>query len=369
MANVSLQPDARRAEHRRADRLGGRRHLRRRRQELVDRHAALQLPVHRPALLPHPARPAGGAAARRGLPGDRPPSSGGPWRRPAASRPTCWAGRSTAARGSPGQVAPVSHGCPAALFRQVRVLNTAEEERPVNARGPGPRSWWSGRWTCPGRRLRGHRRRGQRRQPALGQQHPHDQRRDLAATSSPSSPSSAARSGWCRRAGSPWTRWRPWSGPPSTRPAPAPKAEDQRRRWWPAAAPARGWDDPPAETSIRVFEPVRAGARARPSPGPRRPAKLLFGYAEHEMRTTYVASSTGLRARHDQPTGHLELNAKSADFGRSRLGRRGHRRLRRRRRGVVDGRPEPAPGLGRPADQTCRPGATRPSCRRARWPT
>jgi TldD protein len=32
-------------------------------------------------------------------------------------------------KGQPGQVAPVSHGAPAALFRQVRVLNTAEEGR------------------------------------------------------------------------------------------------------------------------------------------------------------------------------------------------------------------------------------------------
>jgi TldD protein len=30
-------------------------------------------------------------------------------------------------KGQPGQVAPVSHGTPAALFRGVRVLNTAEE--------------------------------------------------------------------------------------------------------------------------------------------------------------------------------------------------------------------------------------------------
>ncbi|MGD0557889.1 MAG: TldD/PmbA family protein [Streptosporangiaceae bacterium] len=30
-------------------------------------------------------------------------------------------------KGQPGQVAPVSHGCPAALFRAVRILNTVEE--------------------------------------------------------------------------------------------------------------------------------------------------------------------------------------------------------------------------------------------------
>ena len=46
------------------------RHLRRRRQVLVDRHAALQLPVHRPAVLPDRERPARRPAARRRLPGD-----------------------------------------------------------------------------------------------------------------------------------------------------------------------------------------------------------------------------------------------------------------------------------------------------------
>jgi TldD protein len=30
-------------------------------------------------------------------------------------------------KGQPGQVAPVSHGCPSALFRQVRILNTTQE--------------------------------------------------------------------------------------------------------------------------------------------------------------------------------------------------------------------------------------------------
>jgi TldD protein len=30
-------------------------------------------------------------------------------------------------KGQPGQIAPVSHGCPAALFRGVRILNTVQE--------------------------------------------------------------------------------------------------------------------------------------------------------------------------------------------------------------------------------------------------
>ncbi len=95
----------------------------------------------------------------------------------------------------------------------------------------------------------------------------------------------------------------------------APKAEDQRPL---VVVPDRGagWDAPPAETTIGVFEPVaptlgEAFGRASDK------GEVLFGYAEHEMRTTYLASSTGVRARHDQPTGHLELNAKSADFERS----------------------------------------------------
>jgi TldD protein len=32
-------------------------------------------------------------------------------------------------KGQPGQIAPVSHGCPAVLFRQINVLNTAQEGR------------------------------------------------------------------------------------------------------------------------------------------------------------------------------------------------------------------------------------------------
>ncbi len=59
----------RRPVHRGADRRRRRRHLHRRRQELVDRHAALQLPVHRPALLPDQERPARRPAAGRRLPG------------------------------------------------------------------------------------------------------------------------------------------------------------------------------------------------------------------------------------------------------------------------------------------------------------
>jgi predicted Zn-dependent protease len=79
---------------------------------------------------------------------------------------------------------------------------------------------------------------------------------------------------------------------------------------------AARWDEPSAETSIEVFSRlapdlhtafVEAGNRGH----------LLFGYASHEWRTTYLATSSGVRARHDQPTGHVEINGKSSDYSRS----------------------------------------------------
>ena len=45
------------------------------------------------------------------------------------------------------------------------------------------------------------------------------------------------------------------------------------------------------------------------------------------MATTYLGTSTGLRLRHDQPTGRVELNGKSPDFAPLGVGRRGHPRL------------------------------------------
>jgi predicted Zn-dependent protease len=41
---------------------------------------------------------------------------------------------------------------------------------------------------------------------------------------------------------------------------------------------------------------------------------LLFGFAEHVLTTVYLGSSTGLRRRGVQPSGRLELNAKTADL-------------------------------------------------------
>ncbi|MFK4225721.1 metallopeptidase TldD-related protein [Streptomyces sp. NPDC019890] len=74
--------------------------------------------------------------------------------------------------------------------------------------------------------------------------------------------------------------------------------------------------DAPAETSSAVFAdfaPALGEAFARARAGERE----LYGFANHEFTSTYLGTSTGLRLRHDQPNGTLELNAKSPDRSRS----------------------------------------------------
>jgi predicted Zn-dependent protease len=76
------------------------------------------------------------------------------------------------------------------------------------------------------------------------------------------------------------------------------------------------WDADPAGTSIEVFTEF-APALGQAFGEARDRGELLFGFAEHSMETTYLGSSTGLRLRHDQPTGRVELNGKTPDFSRS----------------------------------------------------
>jgi predicted Zn-dependent protease len=83
-----------------------------------------------------------------------------------------------------------------------------------------------------------------------------------------------------------------------------------------ADSAGKGWDDPPLAHQIEVFggfAPELGNAFAAAASGGRK----LYGFAEHLMTTTFLGTSSGLRLRHDQPTGRLELNAKSADLTKS----------------------------------------------------
>jgi predicted Zn-dependent protease len=76
------------------------------------------------------------------------------------------------------------------------------------------------------------------------------------------------------------------------------------------------WDAPPAGTGIGVFAdfaPELGEACRRADAEGRR----LYGFVSHEVSTTYLASSTGLRRRHVQPTGHYGCTGKTADLSAS----------------------------------------------------
>ncbi|MFE0103010.1 metallopeptidase TldD-related protein [Streptomyces sp. NPDC059009] len=72
----------------------------------------------------------------------------------------------------------------------------------------------------------------------------------------------------------------------------------------------------PAETSSAVFADF-APALGESFAVARAGGRELYGFANHEMVSSYLGTSTGLRLRHDQPNGTLELNAKSPDRLRS----------------------------------------------------
>ena len=79
---------------------------------------------------------------------------------------------------------------------------------------------------------------------------------------------------------------------------------------------APGWDENPGQTEIGVLRDFATalGQTLRAAEGA---SRKLYGFAEHQMESTFLGTSAGLRLRHDQPTGRVELNAKSADMARS----------------------------------------------------
>jgi predicted Zn-dependent protease len=77
-----------------------------------------------------------------------------------------------------------------------------------------------------------------------------------------------------------------------------------------------GWDDPVKGTEIGVFRGF-ASALGQAFDNAASAGRKLYGFAEHSVTNTFVGTSSGLRLRHDQPAGKVDLNAKSADLARS----------------------------------------------------
>jgi predicted Zn-dependent protease len=72
----------------------------------------------------------------------------------------------------------------------------------------------------------------------------------------------------------------------------------------------------PPGTDLSVFGDVLGGL-AGAFDRARRAERVLAGFAEHTIGTTYLGTSTGLRRRHSQPTGALHLVGRSTDQVRS----------------------------------------------------
>ncbi len=76
------------------------------------------------------------------------------------------------------------------------------------------------------------------------------------------------------------------------------------------------WADEPASTDIHVYDdvaPALGEAFGRAGSG----GRVLYGFVDHQVTTTYVGSTTGLRLRHVQPTGHFACTGKTADLSNS----------------------------------------------------
>ena len=86
--------------------------------------------------------------------------------------------------------------------------------------------------------------------------------------------------------------------------ASAPEARDAAPLLSGNTAPA-DWDAPIPGTGPEVFSDI-TGPLARGFRG----TDQLYGFAQHALETTFLATSSGLRRRYTQPTGSVEINAK-----------------------------------------------------------
>ncbi|QFG22926.1 metallopeptidase TldD-related protein [Actinomadura sp. WMMB 499] len=82
----------------------------------------------------------------------------------------------------------------------------------------------------------------------------------------------------------------------------------------PAGAPSPGWTAPPERLPGEVLGSLAGGLREAVGRA-RAEHRLLYGFARRELRSTYVATSSGLRLRHVQPAGLTDLAGRDADGG------------------------------------------------------
>src|ERR1019366_1852778 len=294
--------------------------------ELVDRHAAVQLPVYRPAVRQDQKREAGRPAARRGLPGHHHRFLGldGGRRRPAdlPARRRVQLRQGPARPDRPGQPrlpgrpaarrADTQHGRRGGLIMSSgyspqdtveRALNAArnddciviaEETSTANLRWAGNTLTTNG--VSRSRQLTViDRRAGQG--ASAGVVSRAGVRPDQIEGVVREAEQAAAE-------GSPAEDTEELAGP--TQAGSFGQKDDEEPRW----------DSAPGLTEIGVMRDFAAALgetlRAAQAAG-----RKLYGFAEHELNSIFLGTSAGVRQRHDQPTGRIELNAKSADLERS----------------------------------------------------
>ena len=163
----------------------------------------------------------------------------------------------------------------------------------------------------------------QRGQPALGREHPDHQRRD-ARPQPHGHRDGRRRRGHGHRCRVPQqrrlsTRSRRWSAAAEAGRPRRPARRGRRARWSRPRVPAgHGLGRAAGRDVDRRLRRARRRRWARSfARRPGRPAGELFGFAEHQLHTTYLGTSTGVRLRHVQPTGRIEVNGKTADWSRS----------------------------------------------------
>ena len=256
-------------------------------------------------------------------------------------------------KAQPGQVAPVSHGCPSALF----AASTSSTPRRRPADEPphaSRRRSSSGRWQLStGRRASSSPTRAHG-QPALGGQQPDHQRRRCARGRSPSSrPSTAARARPPASSPAPGRRTSPSLVRRPSRPPATPGRPRTRSRWSRGAGRRRDWAAEPAETSIEVFARLRPGAGRGLRRGPRRRARL-YGFAEHELTSTYLGTLHRAAAAARPADRHAGAERQDHRLRPLGVGGRRHPGLQGRRRAPTRRRAGAAAGLGGAPDRAAR---------------